>query len=590
VDAHPGRRDATHGIEVVAEIANAHDGDPARALDLAREAVAAGADAVKFQVYTAAELMAANHPRFGHFAAFEFPRDFWPEAIGSVRRVGCKAYCDVFGIDAFEMARAAGADGFKIHASDLRNRALLERVSCAGAPILIGAGGAGMRDLAAAVRLLRDGSGSITLLHGFQAYPTAVEDAGLGRLRILQDVFGDTCRIGYMDHADAETLWAWTLPAMAVALGATVIEKHVTLDRRLKGTDYYSAFNPNEFERFVGFIREADVATRRAARAFSPAERQYSVDVVKRWVAAHPLPAGHRLQPSELQIKRVPGPGFCPALDQLLDRPLLRAISGEEPVRAADVRQIVVALVIARMDSRRLPGKAMASVNGVPALAHLFQRLALAKSPASVVLCTTVSAEDDVLVELARQHGVVVVRGETENVLGRMVAACDQYAADVVLRVTGDDILVDPTYLDRSVQHHLETGAEYTSAKALPGGTEVEVFNVSVLRTIAALAQAPEGTEYLTLYVRDHADQFRCTEVPVPPEHRRSYALSLDTAEDLEILRALLGAMQERGKAIDYSMDDIVTFMSERPELVRMRQHGARPDCISTSLDWRRLL
>lgn len=255
-----------------------------------------------------------------------------------------------------------------------------------------------------------------------------------------------------------------------------------------------------------------------------------------------------------------------------------------------DAPQTVVAIVVARMNSRRLPGKAMASVNGVPALAHLFQRLKLAKSPTHIVLCTTATADDDVLAELARQEGVAVVRGATDNVLQRMVAACDEYPADVVLRVTGDDILVDPTYLDASVTHHFETGAEYTSAKALPGGTEVEVFNATVLRTIAALAADPDGTEYLTLYVRDHADQFRCTELPVPPQHRQPYGLSLDTADDLEILRALLLAMKQGGRAIDYSMDDIVAFMKERPELVRVSAHRPPPDWLSTALDWRRLL
>ena len=590
MDAHPGCRDATDRVEVVAEIANAHDGDPERACELARQAVAAGADAVKFQVYTAEELLAVDHPRFGHFKEFEFPRDFWPAAVAAVQTAGCKAYCDVFGIEAFEIASEAGADGFKVHASDLRNQSLLDRLARTGAPVLVSAGGAGMRDLAVAVRLLRNGSGRVTLLHGFQAYPTAPEDAGLGRLQVLREVFGDMCDIGYMDHADAETLAAWTLPAMAVALGARVVEKHITLERRLKGTDYYSSLNPEEFRRFVDVIQQADVAVRQCAVTFSAAERAYSIDVVKCWVAARPLSKGAVLQSADLHMKRVPGSGFCADLDQLVGRPLLRDISRDEPVRAADVPQVVVAIVVARMASSRLPGKAMASIDGVPALAHLFQRLRLAESPTRIVLCTTTNVDDDVLADLARREDVAVVRGDTDNVLQRMIAACDQFAADVVLRVTGDDILVDPTYLDRSVRHHLETGAEYTSAKALPGGTEVEAFNAAVLRAIAALAIDPNGTEYLTLYVHNHADQFRCAVLPVPREHRQSYTLSLDTADDLEVLRALLLAMKTDGKAIDYSMDDIVAFMSERPELVHQSHQRPARDWLSTDLDWRRLL
>lgn len=590
MDANPRHGRVAGRVEIIAEIANAHDGDPAKARELALRAVASGADAVKFQVYTAAELLTSDHPRFAHFAEFEFPRAFWPDAIAAVQAAGCKAYCDVFGVDAFEIAAAAGANGFKIHASDLRNRPLLERLAGTAAPVFVSAGGARMPEIADALRVLRKGSGPITLLHGFQAYPTATEDAGLGRIEVLRAVFGDVCRIGYMDHADGDTLSAWTLPAMAVALGAEVIEKHITLDRRLKGTDYYSSLNPDEFARFVETIRQAEAAIGRAAVTFSRAERDYATQVGKRWVAARAMPAGHRLQLSDLQIKRAPRSAFCPDLDQLVGRVLLRAIAIDEPVLAADVTQTVVAMVVARMNSKRLPGKALAAVNGTPALAHLFQRLRLASAPTHIVLCTTTAADDDALEALARKHGVDVVRGETDNVLQRMILACDRYSADVVLRITGDDILVDPTYLDRAVRHHLDVGAEYTSAKALPGGTEVEVFNASVLRTIAALASDAEGTEYLTLYVRDHADQFRCTELLVAPEHCRPYALSLDTPEDLEVISALLVAMADKGKAIDYSLDDIVAFMNERPELAREAGHRSPPAWLSTRLDWRRLV
>ena len=166
-------------------------------------------------------------------------------------------------------------------------------------------------------------------------------------------------------------------------------------------------------------------------------------------------------------------------------------------------------------------------------------------------------------------------------------------SVDVVLRVTGDDILVDPDYIDRAVEHHLTTNSEYSDLKALPSGTEVEVFDAELLQLIHRLAIDPTGTEYLTTYVTDHRDQIRHSSVPVDPKHAHDWRLTLDTTEDYAVISGLLKAMAAKGKAIDYRLDDIVEYFGGRPEAlaanagVRQRQ---TPISVNTGLDWSRLI
>lgn len=581
-------------IEIVAEVANAHQGDPRQALDLALQSLDAGADAVKFQVYFAHELLVRAHPRFAHFEKQSFSRDVWESLIPAVKAHGGRVYCDVFGMDALAIASELGADGFKVHSSDLGNQALLQKIATLPASrVFLSTGGSTAREIAYAIDQLGKNHRPI-LLHGFQSYPTEVEDSTLQRLRWLREQFGDFADIGYQDHVDGSDPFAITLPLLAISMGAQVIEKHVTLDRALKGVDYYSSLEPAEFKAFVAEVRKTEAALGPRPDSFSRAERVYRATVKKRWVAASALSAGKILAPSDVIMKRVADDGRDTAeLEQLIGRPLLRDVAEEEVISRADVRAVTWAMVVARYRSSRLPGKAMLDMAGMPALQHLLTRLKQAKSVDRIVFCTTTQEEDTPLAQLAAASEVAVHRGPVEDVLGRMLGALEGHEVDVVLRVTGDDILVDPDYVDRGLTYHLQSNAEYSDLKALPSGTEVEYFDARLLRQIHRLAKNPDGTEYLTFYITHHSDQYRIGQIPVDEAHAHSWRLTLDTSEDYEVIRTLLEAMRAKGKAIDYRLDDIVEFFTLHPEVLAInsmvRQRQAPPQ-VDTSIEWHRLL
>ena len=578
-------------IEIVAEVANAHQGNPNTALKIASLAADAGADAVKFQLYSGPELLVRSHPRFEHFTKQAFSEADWAQIFEPLSKRSVKIYADVFGLEAMRIAVGASIAGVKIHSSDLANVPLLEAAADWGGSILLATGGSTAREINAALDIFAGAAIRPVLLHGFQAYPTAVEDSEMNRLLWLKTTYGERADIGYMDHVSGDDSYATTLPAMAIAMGARMIEKHVTLERTAEGIDYYSSIDvPDDFARFVLDMRRAEDALGHAEPSFSDSENHYRVTVKKHWVATRALTKGHVLATDDLVMKRVHEQDPDPVeMDKLLGRALLQDVAEETPLTRAHVSNSVWALIVARFASSRLPGKALIDIAGGPALGHLFERLKQAASVDRIVFCTTTADEDDSLVDLAAAHEIDCYRGPVKDVLGRMLGAIEGQPADLVLRVTGDDILVDPDYVDRAVAHHLATNAEYTDLKALPSGTEVEVFDADLLRTIWTAARDREGTEYLTTYVIEHRDQFRVAYAPVEPQHAHDWRLTLDTPEDLTVVSGLLEAMRGKGKALNYRLDDIVAYFEKNPDAlkanadVRQRQ---TPIEVDVGLNW----
>lgn len=581
-------------IEIIAEIANAHQGDPQTALNLAKQVLEAGADAVKFQIYFAHELLVKSHPRYNHFENQSFSPEVWRDIILNIKNTGSKVYCDVFGIEALKLAMDLEVDGFKIHSSDMGNIELLQKLaSYQKSKIFLSTGGCSAREISVAIDLIGIKHRPI-LLHGFQSYPTAVEDSNLLRLVWLKENFGSRTDIGYQDHVDASDPFSVTLPLIAIAMGARFIEKHVTFDRSSKGVDYYSSLEPFEFKNFISEVRKTESSIGVRADSFSAAELNYRNTVKKKWVAVRKLHAGNILSMNDLCMKRVHDNGKdVLEVDKLIGRPLLRDVAEEEVVCRSDVKTVAWAIVVARSRSTRLPGKAMLDVAGMPALQHLIERLKQAQTIERILLCTTTNDEDTPLAQLALTVGASVHRGPVEDVLGRMIGALNGHEVDVVLRITGDDILVDPIYIDQGLQYHLNSNAEYSDLKALPSGTEVEFFDVKLLKEIHLLAKNPNWTEYLTFYITQNKDQFRTVSVPVEEKHSLDWRLTLDTVEDYEVIRTLLVAMRQLGKPLDYRLDDIINFFTLNPEVLainsNVRQRQFIPQ-IDTTIEWNRLL
>jgi spore coat polysaccharide biosynthesis protein SpsF len=223
----------------------------------------------------------------------------------------------------------------------------------------------------------------------------------------------------------------------------------------------------------------------------------------------------------------------------------------------------VVALVQARMGSNRLPGKSMLPLAGKPLIEHVLRRVARSRTVHQLVLATTPALWDDILCREASRLGVEFFRGPEDDVLDRFFQAAKATRAEVVVRVCADNPLIAPEEIDRLVQCHLASGADYSfnhipaMANGYPDGLGAEAMEFSALARLHHLARESRHREHVTLYIWDHLEDFRVETIPAPPDIAgQDIKLDVDTAADLARLEVLL--QDAPGAPEDWPAADLV--------------------------------
>jgi len=585
------RKSQSNGhITIIAEIASTHEGQATRAASLVRAAADAGADAVKFQYFLTEDLVGTEHPEYELFRQLELPKEVWRDLFALGHTLGLSVYADVFHVARVTMLMELGCDGFKVHSSDLANALLLNRLGMCGLPVFLSLGGATPRDAWHAVSTLQKHDAvDITLLLGFQAFPTSLSDSKLGQIGWYSREFG--LPVGYADHVDGDSAEALRVPLLAAAAGATVLEKHITIGRAAKPEDYEAAIEPDAFAELVRRIRQTEVTLGDGSLTLSEAEHAYNRRMKKYPIAGRDLAPGDVLSADAVKLQRIPGGSraFAAELQDIVDRRVITSLQAGAMLSHAAVEHRVAALVAVRAKSTRLPEKAFADLEGKPSLVRLIDRLRACTTLDEIVLCTTAHREDDRISDLAREVGVRAFRGSELDVMARFLGAAREVDADIVVRVTGDDILTDPVYLDSAVRHHLAMNAEYTCVQGLPVGLDREIITTRALHWIHCHVLCPEHTEYMTWYLDDPA-ALRVARLTAETSHcRPDYRLTLDTPQDLELFRWLYRSLGSSD--VVFGVAEIVALLDSNPEMAAMGKKSpskvARSD-IDTSLDWRR--
>ena len=318
---------------VLAEVASAHGGSVDTALRMLEAAFKMGADGIKFQLFRAELLVVRRHPGRQDFERIELPEKQWQRLLREARASGLAVMAEAFDRPSLEIALEAGVDGYKIHTTDMENPGFVRAVGEAGRPVLFATGGVPEPALNEALDCV--GSAAVGLLHGFQTFPTPVEEIRLREIASLKERFG--VPVGFLDHTDGASAFALVAPALAAASGADLVEKHFTLDRSQKGFDYQSSLNPEEFHRMVELLRQFEQARGDGAAAESAAARRYHRMMARSIVAAALIPRGQVLTAEMLAFKRTDirfDPGFSPReTDRVIGRRASRPIQAEETIR-----------------------------------------------------------------------------------------------------------------------------------------------------------------------------------------------------------------------------------------------------------------
>ena len=571
-------------IEVIAEIANAHQGSYKTAIKLAKQAFLSGADAIKFQVYFADELLVKSHSRYKHFLKQSFSLKQWKSIFLSQKNK--KIYCDIFGPKALNIAIKYKVYGVKIHSSDLENLELIKKIP-KKMKVLLSCGGSNLFTISKALKILNEKGIKPVLMHGFQAYPTNIQDINFNRLKLLADQFKDTAHLGFQDHTAGSDKMNFYLPTLAIGVGAKYIEKHITFDRAKKKIDYYSSIEPKKLREFVKIIRNLEKTFYLKKDNFSDSEKKYSKTTNKNWVAKKNIKKGQKLNLSNLALKRIDShESFNIDFENIKNKKTKKFIAKDQKINSDVLYQKICAFVSVRSESKRLRNKWKLKICEKLPLYHLVQRLKKSKLLDEIVICTTHRKDDDQIFNFAKKNNIKCFRGSELNVLERMLNAAKKFGNfDHLVRVTGDDILIDHHYLDVAINHHLKTNSDYTDHKRLPSGTETEIFSHTFLKRLNKSIIFKNDTEYLTSFVTDYKDQFKISSAPVHMKHHTNLSMTIDTKKDFLKVKSFLELMNEKNKLYNYSIDDVMDFLQklDKSKYQNIKKKNYKP---KTTLNW----
>lgn len=306
-------------VQVIAEMAWAHDGSIDKAIGIMNEAKKAGADAFGIHI---TDLPTYIVPHYGsgegrvsagkeHLEVYSYLESINPSGDDWIRLAG---EAESISIDLCVMPNDFNSLAFceeyikpkyyVLAAAAFVEPGFIEAVARCGRATVFRIGGATLGEVESAVHRFKAISDApVILLHGFQNYPTAIEETNIRQIEQLKKIFN--VEVGLADHIDGGDPVAKVIPLLALGFGATYIEKHITWNRDEKGEDFEAALNPSDFAEFIRYLRASELALGGSEwKPLTSAAERYRGITRKRAVAARKIPAGTVLSEGDIVFKR----------------------------------------------------------------------------------------------------------------------------------------------------------------------------------------------------------------------------------------------------------------------------------------------
>lgn len=543
-------------VKVIAEIANAHQGKEENLKTLIKAAAESGADGVKFQWFKYDCIATPCFFAYESYIELFLNEDVWKDCVAYGKRLGLEIWVDIFdswGAELF-LHLQHDIDGIKLPTTILQSTEIMKTIGMTEKPVLIGVGGWYEEEIDQMMSLVKQHmANQLILMHGFQGYPTKLEDINLKRIQHLQKRY--KVQIGFADHIDAEHPLAADLPVYAFFSGAAVIEKHITLQRAAKGFDYYSSLEPNEFKLMTEKLQQAQIAA--GSPEVNASERKYLHDSSLRVTANREIKKGEIITLDKTSAKRCGNENALMPLqaEDAFPQVATADLSLNQPITPNEIKSPTIAIaVICRLKSTRLPKKALLPIYGIPSVERCLINCLAVPGVHEVVLATSNLPEDDPIEAFTLNGKVRIVRGAPENVAERMLEAAALTKADIIIRVTGDCPVVSPEVLQYLIDRHLQKGADYTQELSSSAGISGNVITVEALHRLVQQPKPLTHTEYLSFYFLNNPSLFSINQVSLPEElHYPSWRLTLDEPKDLELFEQIYRNLDVKNEPLYFS-------------------------------------
>lgn len=232
------------------------------------------------------------------------------------------------------------------------------------------------------------------------------------------------------------------------------------------------------------------------------------------------------------------------------------------------MKKITVAIIQARMGSTRLPGKVLKELSGQPVLYHIIKRVEQVPGIDKIIVATTEENIDNSIENYANSIGICCFRGNSDNVLDRFYQAATSSCADVIIRLTADNPLVDPQVLEQLLDLFVKCDYEYVATSGYPIGLGMEIFTYEALATAYKNASLPYEKEHVTPYMYREGQKVGRLVAPVD---RSSLRFTMDTPEDYEFIQRVYDALYHGSH--DFYLSDVLAFLNKYPDIVKINAH-----------------
>jgi N,N'-diacetyllegionaminate synthase len=314
-------------VLIIAEAGVNHNGDMLTAKKLIDTAAEAGADIVKFQTFKADNLVSKKAPKASYqlkttqkaesqwemIHKLELNLKMHHELMKHCAKRKIQFLSTPFDLNSIDLLASLGITLFKIPSGEITNLPYLSKIGKLKKKVIVSTGMANLGEIENAITILSSNGTkleNISLLHCNTEYPTPMRDVNLSAMLTLKNAFH--LEVGYSDH----TLGI-EVPIAAVAMGATIIEKHITLDKKMQGPDHAASLDPTELFAMIKAIRNIEMAMGDGIKKASPSEEKNKVIARKSIHLLKKLPKGHKLKAEDLIMKR-PGDGISPLLSGMV--------------------------------------------------------------------------------------------------------------------------------------------------------------------------------------------------------------------------------------------------------------------------------
>lgn len=245
----------------------------------------------------------------------------------------------------------------------------------------------------------------------------------------------------------------------------------------------------------------------------------------------------------------------------------------------------IIVIIQARYGSLRLPGKILKELDGKPLIGHTIERCLAAKNVDEVILATANTPENDPVEKFCNNNHFKIYRGSEDDVLSRYIDAASSYNPDYIVRICGDEPLLDTNILEKSIQNHFESKCDYSTTihtstyGAVPKGLDIEIVNYVILKEVNNISTEKPHREHVTKYILDNPSKYSINKIMFDESiARRDISLTVDTREDFKFVKKIYQKIKAENpeKPIERIIEIVDSKIITRKPIILIRADGSK--------------